>query len=155
MVTYSLRDLKYQIEDDYHSRMNVLRMCPYIFDNDDLFLTVRLSGIDNQKNWVLSKFSSIDRLVNNKRTLKYEGGRKEIKHISVLVNDVDDNHPHAHIMIKNIEYKSDFAPDFKRLIEYQFKKDRTRVNDVFIRPMQTDDYAYFYTLMKQKNSSIV
>ena len=155
MTVYTSRDFILPIEDDYISRLNILEFCNDIFTENDLFLTVKLHGIKDQNKWISSKFTAIDRLVNNKRSLKFESSKKEITHVSVLVNEREDYHPHAHILIKDVDYKSAFAPDFARLVEFQFKKDRTHKDDVFIRRIREYDPAIFYSVMKQKNSSVI
>jgi hypothetical protein len=128
------------------------------FTTGDLFITIRLVGIDKADSYIKSKLSALSSRVtpsDRERARRIQSGNPNIKAIAVYVSRdrTAEIHPHCHILLKDVEFTHATHQDFIGLIKHHLNKDRLP-GDVVIKRINDVGRVVQYALMEQGECSV-
>ncbi|NDB61223.1 hypothetical protein EB001_22700 [bacterium] len=118
------------------------------FNEGDLFVTVRLFGVVDKEKFITDMMNKIRRIVYPNRSYR-KNNPNCIKCFAVIgwVNEKNEKHSAAHILIQNVFFRSTKYSSFEDLVDGVFRKNRTLPGDVDVKKVWdvvgATDYALF------------
>lgn len=141
--------MQYTYSNNYHDsdpRRLLRSYLPWVndtFEKGDLFVTINLKGIRHFSSFVKTKLLAIERKVFRRRP-------NQLYRFPVL--NFNQDWPHLHMLLKNVEYKSFWNCNFSDMVFDTFGKSLKTNGAVNIKTIDNNVHAVVdYSLLQQGN----